>query len=48
MIMGSAAEIRSPGRQMRPMNPPGDPRPYHRWSIWRPMDSLGFAENVSE
>ena len=36
------------GRQMRPMNPPGDPRSYHRWSVWRPMDSLGFAENVSE
>ena len=33
---------------MRPMNPPGDPRSYHRWSVWRPMDSLGFAENVSE
>ena len=34
------------GRQMRPMNPPGDPRSYHRWSVWRPMDSLGFAENA--
>ena len=44
----SAAEIRSPGRQMRPMNPPGDPRSFHRWSVWRPMDSLGFAENVSQ
>ena len=39
----SAAEIRS-----RPMNPPGNPRSYHRWSVWRPMDSLGFAENVLE
>ena len=29
------------------MNPQGDPRSYHRWSIWRPMDYLGFAENVS-
>ena len=36
------------GRQLRPMNPPGDPRSYHRWSIWRPTDSLGFTENVSE
>ena len=44
----SAAEIWSPGRQMRPMNPPSDPRSYHRWSVWRPMDSLGFTENVSE
>ena len=44
----SAAEIRSPGRHMRHMNPPGDPRSYHRWSVWQPMDSLGFAENVSE
>ena len=43
----SAAEIRLPGRQIRPMNPPGDPRSYHRWSVWWPMDSLGFAENVS-
>ena len=33
---------------MRPMNPPGDPRSYHKWSVWRPMDSLGFAENVLE
>ena len=44
----SAAEIRSPGSQMRPMSPPGDPRPYYRLSVWRPMDSLGFAENVLE
>ena len=29
--------------QMRPMNPLGDPRSYHRWSIWRPMDSLGLS-----
>ena len=36
----SAAEIWSPGRQMRPMNPPGDPRSHHRWSVWRPMNSL--------
>ena len=35
-------------RQMRPMNPPGDPRSYHRGSVWRSMGSLGFAENVSE
>ena len=33
---------------MQPMNPAGDPRSYHRWSVWRPMDALGFAENVSE
>ena len=39
---------RSPGRQLRPMNPPGDPRSYHRWSVWRPMNSLGFEENISE
>ena len=44
----SAAEIPSPSRQMPPMNPPSDPRSYHRWSVWRPMDSLGFAENVLE
>ena len=44
----SAAEIRSPGHQMRPMNPPGYPRSYRRWSIWRPVDSLGFAEDVLE
>ena len=44
----SAAEIWSLGRQMRPMNPSGDPRSYHRWSVWRPMDALGFAENVLE
>ena len=36
------------GHQMRPMDPPGDPRSYHRWSVWRPVDSLGFAENVLE
>ena len=42
------AEIRSPDRQMRPMNPSSDPRSYHGWSVWRPMDSLGFAENLSE
>ena len=41
----SAAEIWSPGRQMRPMNPPGYPRSHHRWSVWRPMNSLG---NISE
>ena len=40
----SAAAIWSPGRQSRPMNPPGDPRSYHRWSVWRPMDALGFAK----
>ena len=40
----SAAEIRSPGRQMRPMNPTGDPRSYHGWSIWRPMNYLCFAK----
>ena len=44
IVRGIAAEIRSPGRQMRPMNQRGDPRSYHRWSVWRPMDSLGFAE----
>ena len=37
-----------PVAKKRHMNPPGDPRSYHRWSVWRPMDSLGFAENVSE
>ena len=47
-VASSAAEIRSPGRQMRPTNRPGDPWSYHRWSVWRPMDSLGFTENVSE
>ena len=44
----SAAEIWSPGCQMRPMNPQGDPTSCHRWSVWRPMNSLGFAENISE
>ena len=48
VISVSAAEIWSPGRQMWPMNPPGDPRSYHRWSVWRPMAALGFAENVLE
>ena len=48
LYMYSAAEIWSPGRQMQPMNPLGDPRSYHRWSVWRPMDALGFAENVLE
>ena len=28
----SAFEKRSPGRQMRPMNAPGDPEPHYRWS----------------
>ena len=32
------------GRQMRPMNPTGDPMSYHGWSIWRPMNSLCFAK----
>ena len=44
----SAAETRSPGRQMRPMNPTGDPRSYHGWSVWQPMHSLCFAKNISE
>ena len=30
------------------MNPPGDPRSYHRLSVWWPMDSLGFVGNVLE
>ena len=47
-VKSSAAEIWSPGRQMRPMNPPGGPGSYHRWSVWRPMDSLSFAGNVLE
>ena len=44
MYCGNAAEIRSPGCQMRPINPPGDPRSYHRGSLWRPIDSLGFMK----
>ena len=36
----SAAEIWLQGRQMRPMNPTGDPRSYHGWSVERPMNSL--------
>ena len=44
----SAAKIWSPGHQMRPMNPPGDPRSHHRWSVWRPMNSWGFGGNISE
>ena len=43
-VQTSAAEIWSPSRQMQPMNPPGDPRSHPRWFVWRPMDSLGFAE----
>ena len=43
-----AAGICSPGRQIRPVNPPGDPRSHHWRSVWRPMNSLGFAENISE
>ena len=46
LAKGSDAAKRSPGRQMRLMNPPGDPRSCHRWSVWRLMDSLGFTENV--
>ena len=37
-----------PVAKMQPINPPGDPRSYHRWSVWRPMNSLGFAEKVLE
>ena len=33
---------------MRPMNPTGDPRSYHGWSVGRPMNSLCFAKNISE
>ena len=44
----SATEILLPGRQMRPMYPPGDPRSHPRWSIWRPTNSSGFAQNISE
>ena len=47
-MLGLTSVLLKYGRQMRPMNPPGDPRSYHRWSIWRQMYSLGFAENVSE
>ena len=28
---------------MRPMNPQGDPRSYHSWSVWGPIDYLGFC-----
>ena len=34
--------------QMRPMNSPADPRSYNRWSVWRPINYLGFAENIWE
>ena len=44
--LNSAAEIRSPGRQLRPMNPTGDPTSYHGWSVWRPMNSLCFECKV--
>ena len=44
----SAAEIWSPGRQLRPMNQTGDPRSYHGWSIRGPMNSLCFAKNILE
>ena len=40
----SAAKIRSSGRQMQPMNPPGEPSSNNGWIVWRPMNSLGFAE----
>ena len=38
----SAFEKRSPGRQMRPINAPGDPEPHHRWSGWRLVNSPKF------
>ena len=44
----SAAEIWSPGCQMRPMNPPGTPSSHHRWSVWWPMNSWGFEGNILE
>ena len=47
-VITSAAEIRSPGRQMRPMNPTGDWRSYHGCSVWRPMNYLCFAKNILE
>ena len=46
--MAGAAETQSHIRQMWPMNPLGDSRSYHGWSVWRPMNSLGFAKNISE
>ena len=38
----SAFEKRSPGRQMRPINAPGDPEPHHRWSGRRLVNSPKF------
>ena len=46
--MAGAAETRSHSRQMRPMNPLGDSMSYHGRSVWRPMNSFGFAKNISE
>ena len=42
LYYGSAFEKRSPGRQMRPINAPGDPEPHHRWSGWRLVNSPKF------
>ena len=44
----SAAEILSPGRHTRPMNPRGDPRSYHGWLDCRAIKSLGLVENIWE
>ena len=41
-LIDSAFEKRSPGRQMRPINAPGDPEPHHRWSSWRLVNSPKF------
>ena len=42
-LIVSAFEKRSPGRQMRPINAPGDPEPHHRWSGWRLVSSPKFG-----
>ena len=44
--MYSAAEIWSPGRQMRPMNSPGDPRSLHWWSIWQKIFQNETGHNI--
>ena len=46
--MVGAAETRSPGRQMRPMNPLADSMSYHGWSVRGPISSLDFQWNISE
>ena len=40
--LGHDAVLLKSGRQMRPINAPGDPEPHHRWSGWRLVNSPKF------